>query len=454
MNIVYIHTHDTGRVISPYGYNVPTPNYQKFCEDAVLFQEAYCVAPTCSPSRSGLLTGVYPHQNGMLGLAQRGFEIDQKKHIANILKNNNYHTVLCGVQHEIGYYTDHQMAIGTIGYKQDLSANNDKYCEKDLVIWDKENAQNICDFLNTYNAEQSFFLSYGMHATHREYPSEIDDSIDVDYCKPPGNLPNNKIMREDFAKFKTSLKIADDNIGMILDSLKKNGLYDTSIIFITTDHGLANPFAKCSLNDSGTGVLFAMRVPGMHPQNKTFDGLISHIDVVPTLCDLVGIKKPAYLQGTSFKPVFDGEIYMGDEAIYSEINFHTSYEPTRAVRTKRYKYIRYFDEEYLKINLSNVDDSIVKDFYDKNDLEKVKKDAECLYDLYYDTFEKNNLIHKEEYSEVIYTMRTKLKEFMKNTKDPLLQGKIEVKNSWKVNKRESYSAGSKNIIDYESLGDG
>ena len=75
MNVIYINTHDSGRVLSPYGYDIPTDNLKEFAKDALTFTNTYCVGPTCSPSRAGLLTGTYPHQNGMLGLAQRGFSL-------------------------------------------------------------------------------------------------------------------------------------------------------------------------------------------------------------------------------------------------------------------------------------------------------------------------------------------------------------------------------------------
>ena len=63
MNFLYIHTHDTGRLLSPYGYRVPTPNIENFAGDAAVFEQCYCAGPTCSPSRAAMLTGVYPHQN-------------------------------------------------------------------------------------------------------------------------------------------------------------------------------------------------------------------------------------------------------------------------------------------------------------------------------------------------------------------------------------------------------
>jgi N-sulfoglucosamine sulfohydrolase len=75
-NILYIHSHDSGRYLQPYGHAVPTPNLQRLASEGVLFRRAFSCAPTCSPSRSALLTGQFPHQNGMLGLAHRGFSMN------------------------------------------------------------------------------------------------------------------------------------------------------------------------------------------------------------------------------------------------------------------------------------------------------------------------------------------------------------------------------------------
>src|SRR5690348_18259258 len=99
-NILYIHSHDTGRMTSPYGYAVPTPNLQHLAEEGVLFRQAYNAAPTCSPSRASLLTGECPHSNGMLGLAHRGFFLtDYKRHIAHTLRAAGYYSELIGLQH-------------------------------------------------------------------------------------------------------------------------------------------------------------------------------------------------------------------------------------------------------------------------------------------------------------------------------------------------------------------
>src|SRR5579872_3943800 len=75
-NVVYMHSHDTGRYISPYGHRVHTPHLQKLAEQGILFRHAFSAAPTCSPSRASLLTGLCPHNNGMLGLAHIGFYLN------------------------------------------------------------------------------------------------------------------------------------------------------------------------------------------------------------------------------------------------------------------------------------------------------------------------------------------------------------------------------------------
>ena len=455
MNIIYIHTHDTGKVISPYGYNVISPNIDKFFEDSIIFHNAFSAAPTCSPSRAALLTGSYPHQVGMLGLAQRGFEIDTSKHLAGFLKNNGYHTILSGVQHEMRYYLDHDKVYKDLGYLEDITEDHRGYKEEDLIFWDEKNSYLLQEWIKNYKDDKPFFISYGLHGTHRKYPKKISENVSIHTSVPPSYINNNPESREDFAKYKTSLEMSDKNIGRILETLKEKGYYDNSIIFITTDHGLAYPFSKCTLKDRGIGVLLSMRVPNGNKSIKSYDGLISQIDIFPTICDLIGVEKPDYLEGKSFAKLFkdeSGKCFSIRDEVYAEINFHTSYEPVRSVRTKRYKYIRFFDEEYLKINCSNIDSSPVKEFMNEHGLKELDKPSESLYDLYYDPIEENNLASNPKYEEVLNELRHKMDEFMKNTKDPLLNGHIEIKDQWKVNKKECYYASSKNPQDYISMG--
>lgn len=449
MNIIYIHTHDSGRILSPYGYNTKNDALLNFAQDSLLFREAYAASPTCSPSRSALLTGMYPHSNGMLGLAQRGFSIyDYSKHLVQFLKSNNYHTVLCGIQHEAGSYLDHKNGANVIGYDEDISADNTGLKEEQLHNWDYNNSLNAAQWISNYNSDKPFFMSFGFFATHRKFPINNENGENPNYVKPPMPIVDNEYTRRDYARYLDSAKYFDKAFDNIIKAIKKAGIYDKSIIIFTTDHGIAFPFAKCNLKDSGIAVSFIMRVPNSKLNGEVYDNLISHVDVFPTLCDLIGLKKPDYLQGISFAEVFNSKDTEIRKEIFSEINFHTSYEPVRSIRTKRYKYIKYYDESYLNINLSNIDNSESKDYYINNDLKTIEKPKEALYDLLYDIGETNNLINDNKYSDILKELRDSLNDIMTKTNDPLLNGNIQVDKKWKVNKVTCLNPSSKDPNDY------
>ena len=451
MNLVYIHTHDSGRYLSPYGYKAPTENIMKFAQKALTFTNAYCVGPTCSPSRAGLLTGTYPHQNGMLGLAQRGFGLnDYDKHLCRFLKRNDFHTVLSGIQHEVGHYLN-VTASRQLGYDEVLTISSDGFKLEELNDWDSKNADKVVDWLEKYDQQKPFFISYGMHSTHRPFPIEVDEVIDENYVKPCSPIVNNELTRHDFSQYLTSAKNADECFGKIITAIEANRLSENTIIILTTDHGLPYLFNKCNLTDKGIGVCLIMKVPAASTNGEVTDSLISHIDVFPTICDLLKLEKPDYLEGKSFAPIFEGE-NVDDEYIFAGINFHASYEPSRCVRTKRYKYIRYYDRDYLKVNINNYDDNLPKDFYIDNSLHNVTKAEEALYDLYYDPEEQHNLIDEVEMETVIETMREKLQEFQVNTNDPLLKGYLDVLPHYKVNKKEVLHPSSKDPEDYDPRG--
>ena len=452
MNVIYINTHDSGRMLSPYGYDIPTENLKKLAEDSVVFTNAFCAGPTCSPSRAALLTGTFPHQNGMLGLAQRGFSLyNPEKHLANFLKNNGYNTCLCGIQHEYGWYLDlEKNGLHNLGYKEIITTDSKPFKKEELHLWDRNNAIEVVRWLDNYNEEKPFLLSFGMHSTHRPYPVEVAEFIDERYVVPPYPITNNEENRHDHAQYMTTAHYADENIKMIVDALKRNNLYENSIIIFTTDHGLALPFNKCNLTDTGIGVSLIMKVPNADSNGKVVDSLVSQIDVFPTLCELLNLNKPDYLEGKSFAEAFVDNKAVLDEYIFAEVNFHTSYEPVRCVRTKRYKYIKYYDETWNKVNLSNMDESVPKDFLMNNGLKEKVKYREGLFDLYYDPTERNNLVEDSKYKEVLEKLRKVLLEKQVKTDDPILKGALEIKKGYKVNKVECETASSKNKDDYIS----
>src|SRR5436305_947035 len=311
-NILYIRSHDSGRYLQPYGHTVPTPNLQRLAADGVLFRRAFSCAPTCSPSRSGLLTGQCPHQNGMLGLAHRGFSMnDYRKHILYTLRDAGYRSVLGGLQH----IADKPERIG---YDEILDHRSTRAADV---------APAAMAFLNT-RPSKPFFLDVGFFETHREYPKPTA-ADDPRYTQPPVPIPDTPETRADTAAFHASARILDHGVGQVLEALERNGLAENTLVISTTDHGLAFPLMKCNLTDSGWGVSLIMRGPGQFRGGKVCDAMISQVDVFPTLCEMLELKTPAWLEGKSFLPVLRGDAPEINQEIFAEVNYHASYEPKR-----------------------------------------------------------------------------------------------------------------------------
>ncbi len=437
-NIIYIHSHDSGNVFSPYGYDVPTPKIAAFSRTATLYKSAFCVSPTCSPSRAALLTGQFPHNNGMLGLANRGFQLNNySEHLVQILKSSGYKTVLCGIQHEYGRYLEHQKGAEIIGYCENITTSHEQFKEEELFLWDNQNVEAFEKWLTKYDESKPFFCSIGFFCTHREYSNyEYDSNFIL-----PGYLDDNEIVRMDYSGHLNSLKHLDENVGKIITQLKNANFYEETMIIFTSDHGIAFPNCKCTLREAGTAVALIIKYPGQI-QGKRITEQISHIELLSLILDNCNIPLPDKV-GTTMNIIRNNK----EKYVFSEINCHTSYEPCRSVRGSRYKYIKYYDQEHEKINISNIDNSMSKEDFILSRL-GMDKEMEQFYDLENDPFEKVNLINHEEYIMVIEEYQNILKKWQEDTNDYLLKGKLEFSSMWKINKSICVDPKSKKEYDF------
>lgn len=426
MNVLYLNTHDIGRYLQTYGYPVKTPNLLELSRDGMAFGQMYCASPTCSPSRGVLLSGQYAHSNGLIGLSHRGFQINGTHHLAQYLKDHGYETVLSGVQHEVMLHQEE-----TIGYEKCL--NPPEYYRMDLpkcdlYTWQDELAaeQAIAYLKNRPKDGKPFYLAVGFGCTHRDYP-RVPDDYEMDYVQVPKPIPNLPETRKDMAGMLISVETVDRLCGDILRTLKEIGEYENTLIFFTTDHGLPFPMMKCKLYDDGTGVSFLMRYPGMKKKHAFSDALLSQVDVFPTICEILGLEKPDWLQGKSFLPVIEGEQSEIREEVFGEVNYHVAYEPQRSVRTKRYKYIVKGDNDYRKSPPTHVDDSASKEAFREYGYFEKDVPVEELYDLMLDPQERNNLVADPNYGDILHEMRERLTAWQEETSDPLLaEGKVEL----------------------------
>ncbi len=420
-NVLYLHSHDTGRYIQPYGCGVPAPNLQKLAGEGVLFRHAFDAAPTCSPSRASLLTGCCPHSNGMLGLAHRGFSLyDYKRHILHALRPQGYRSTLIGIQHI-------SRTPAEIGYDEIVQTRGTHVAQV---------APAAVRFLKQAPKEP-FFLAVGFTETHREYP-EPGPKEDPRFTLPPAPVSDTPETRLDMARFHASARVLDQGMGEVLNALEASGLAGNTLVICTTDHGIAFPAMKCNLTAHGTGVFLILRGPGGFTGGKVSEAMVSHMDLFPTVCDLTGIEHPAWLEGRSLMPLIRGEAAEIHDELFAEVNYHAAYEPARAARTKRWNYIRHYGDKHTPV-LPNCDDGLSKDVWLKAGWKTRGVAREELYDTLFDPNETRNLAGERAYASDLAKMRERLDGWMRRTDDPLLRGSVKAPAGARINDADGTS---------------
>jgi len=414
-NVVVMMSHDTGQHISPYGIEtVDTPNCERLAAEGVRFENSFCAAPLCSPSRASCFTGRYTHQNGVMGLTSPRFGLfdlyPNEKHAARLFRDAGYATVLCGFMHEA-------LDWRRLGFQDALNGHGGMNGGGDS----RDHAACLDEWLAARDKGRPFYLQIGSHETHHEwdkFDTPPDDSRGV--WMPPylRDLPE---LRREMAQLQGAVRRYDTVLGAILDVLERHGLAEDTIFVSTTDHGIDVPRAKGTFYDPGLEVLLMMRYPaGGWGAGRVLNEMISNIDVLPTLLEACGIEVPSNVEGRSFLPLLSGGDYTPNDCVFAEKTYHDIYDPTRAVRTERYKYIRYFEVCVLH-DLRSA--TVLRSHYLK-DGSLLRTDVEELYDLDADPWEQNNLARDPAHQQVLEELRRRLGRWMRATDDPLLKGPV------------------------------
>ncbi len=418
--VIYINCHDAGRLIQPYGHPVSTPNLQRFAEESVFFRNAHSVAPTCSPSRAALATGGYPHQVGMLGLAHRGFALNNySEHLAGRLAGQGYYRVLCGYEHVGAMERNDVEKLYNVHLKGEPEDSRPlSYGDKDRMVATK--AARVIE--ERADLERPFYLECAFFYPHRPFPNVEPDSM-VGEPPPPFYLPDTERTREDMRAYAEAMRQSDECFGIVLDALRKTGLDRRAIIIVTTDHGPAFPWAKCNLNDQGTGVMLMMRLPEVADPVQV-DALVSQLDILPTIYDVLGLPQDERFEGVSLRPLINGETDKLHDEVFSEVTYHAAYEPMRSVRTNRYRYVKRFATDWDHPVMPNIDEGPSREELLSAGIRDMRVEMEALYDLDFDPGERRNLIDDTLYEPVAVDLKLRLRQWMERTDDPLLLGDV------------------------------
>ncbi len=293
--------------------HVRTPHLDRLAAEGMRFNHCYVASPQCSPNRSALFSGCTPHTIGTsrLHAPMPPWETT----VIDLLKRQGYYTAAFRKHHQGAHFQNRLDFYG-------------------------DAATPFQAFTDSLPAGAPFFLQFGSTDPHRPYrPGAVNPPHHPDNVLVPPYLPDTPQVRADLALYYDFISRFDQECGELLDLLRSQGLLDNTLVLMTGDNGLPFPRAKGTLYDPGIRVPTIAWWPGKIAPGVVTDELIAHVDFAPTWLDCAGIPTPPKMQGRSCLGLLTGGAYTPREAIFSERNWHDTFDPQRCVRTRRFKLI-------------------------------------------------------------------------------------------------------------------
>lgn len=422
------------------GKMISTPNIDRLANSGVVFSNAVSTCPVCTPYRGMLLTSQYPTHTGILVNFVNVNSNDYKNTLGELFANSGYKTGYIGKWHlgAGGWTNNNNESNGKAGidlgnnyippgpgrlgfdywaaYNFHAQFNNYYYytnsadkVQTDQYETDIQVTQTI-DFMSKQKDEKKpFFVVLSTHPPHppfskktspaeylKKVPKEISWSPNV-----PGNSPRTV---EEMRYYLAMAKNIDDNVGRLLDFLKKSGLEKNTIVVFTSDHGEMNGshgfINKQRPYSEAIKIPLIYKFPGKIPQNLRKEVPFTPMDHLPTLCELAGIKMPFGKDGVSLAAILksrktdkDRKVLIGNYV--SGFNTFSSGNPFpewRGVFDSRYTYVKWLSGK------------------------------EEFYDNFIDPFQMDNLIERKAETVRIAEYRTALEKLLGEADDHFLPG--------------------------------
>lgn len=414
-NIIWISAEDLSPRLGAYGDAVAlTPNLDRLASEGSLFTRAFTTAGVCAPSRAAIITGMY--QNSWGGHNMR------TTHQGPGLPTP-YHAV---PPPYVKAFTEYLRAAG---YFTSNDVKNDYQIGEPVTVWD-ENRRGAHWRSPLREEGQPFFSVFNFTTTHESQswiePGETTTTSPSDVVVPP-YYPETPEVRRQIANHYDNIARMDEQAGEILRQLEEDGLADNTIVFFWGDHGDGLPRMKRWLYESGLLVPLIIRWPGEIEPGTVDDDLVSFVDLAPTVLALAGVPVPRHMQG---------QIFLGDEQapareyVYgARDRIDNVYDMVRAVRDRRYKYIRnyYPEKPYVQFVDYRNRSSIMQELFRLHSAGELNaaqrlwlrdmRPPEELYDVEADPHELDNLAGDATLGPVLARMRTAMDDWMADIDD-------------------------------------
>jgi len=428
LNILWVSFEDTSPRYGCYGDEVArTPNIDRLAAEGVRFPNAFSTAPVCAPSRSSIITGMYPTSVGTHHMRTTHTN-DATPEMATPYSAVVPHYVKCFSEYfrAAGYHctnnkkTDYQFAAPQTAWD---------WC-RDGAHW------------RSREEGQPFFAVFNPTTTHESGMWEEkggEPDTDPDSMKLPPYLPDTLECRKALARQYDHIADNDRLLGRLLEELEEDGVADNTIVVHWSDHGEGLPRSKRWPYDTGIHIPLIVRWPGRLDPGTVDDQLVSLIQLGPTMLSLAGLPVPGHMQS---------EPFLGPDAVERQYIYATrdrydeSYDMVRAVRDKRYKYIRNFRPDLPRMlwvpyrNRHPIMREILRRRV-AGTLEgpqawfaQTSRPVEELYDIREDPWELNNLADRPAYRDVLERMRGALAEWRERVGDKGETDELHMKRAW------------------------
>ncbi|MFP6591402.1 MAG: sulfatase [Candidatus Latescibacterota bacterium] len=421
-NVLLLIADDWSPLAGCYGSPViRTPHADELARRATRFTHAYCTSPSCAASRANILTGHYSHTHGQYG------------HSHSI---HNFHTAasMPSIPKQLGTVG---FATGIIG-KLHVQPESVYPWTHDLqkVPGGPRNVPQMAALAKKFLddiGDRPFYLHMGFTDPHRDFGNQhtyegVEETrYDPEEVPVPDFLPDHPDVRTELAQYYQSISRLDLGFGLAISALQEAGRADDTMIVIMSDHGMPFPGAKASSFDSGHHCPLLMARPGA--AELECDALVNWSNIAPTVFDWCGVEAPEGLPERSLIPILDESHPQGWDETFTSHTFHevTNYYPYRALRGRRYKYVRNLYPELTRPLPSDLWASPtwqavlgqgLKDMGKRPTAAFLQQPSEGLFDVQADPEEAVNLIDDPALQEVAQQMRTKVRRFRMATSDP------------------------------------
>lgn len=419
-NILWVSFEDCYPYFGCYGDEVArTPHVDQLAAEGCLWTRAFSTAPVCSPARSGVITGMYP-----VSIGTHHHRAGSGASYASLAYS--YEAV---IPHYVKCFSEYLRAAG---YYCSNNAKTDYQFAAPITAWDECSASG--HWRHRPDAETPFFAVFNLAQTHESNMWEEKDgepvwselSFDLDAIEVPPYFPDTEKVRASLARNHMNIEANDHRLGEILRELAEDGLAEDTIVFIWTDHG-PMPRGKRWPYDSGIRSPLIVRWPGGLEPGTVDEQLVSTVDLAPTVLALCGVEIPRHIQGRAFLgPRAEAP---RDYVYAARDRYDEMYDTVRAVRDKRFKYIRHYHPEqpYMLYNRYRNIHPIMQELWRLHvagELEgppaalmEGKRPVEELFDTQADPHETDNLATDPAYRAELERLRSALDEWQREVGD-------------------------------------